>query len=114
MKTTMLDLYAVDPSYLPEGEFYGINQLSDFEFSSWKQITQAVNTQGHPLERWSQWILSHRNKLKVFNPRFSSLRISIDASPPIVEIVIKKEFALICVLGPSVALMALSAWLLCF
>ena len=68
------------------GICFGLNQSGDFVFRSWHDVWCAVQTTGNPLQRWSKEILARRK----FAPQLSNLeriRISLDANPPVVEVI---------------------------
>jgi len=71
--------------FAPGGPFYGQNGLGDYEFVSWREVFVAVGTVGHTLAQWDSWILSRRPGIK--SGPLKRIRVSLDANPPIVEVV---------------------------
>jgi hypothetical protein len=72
-------------TFAPGGALYGYVGDDQYIFPSWRAVWTAVTTEGHELAKQASWILSARRYIKP--TALTKIRISLDASPPIVETV---------------------------
>ena len=79
---------------------------ADYLFSSWGDVWVALNTPGHFLQRHAEQILAYRQIVQNIG-KAEQLRVSFDASPPIVEVVYRPNVARMGSTLVSLALWAL-------
>lgn len=79
-----------EDTFAPGGVLYGYVGDDQFIFSDWRAVWTAVTTEGHELAKRADWILDFRRHIKP--TVLTRIRISIDASPPVVETVFPRWF----------------------